>query len=361
MKITAPTLVVDESRVRSNIKRFYEKATKSGCELTPHFKTHQSLQIGAWFKDYGVSEITVSSLSMAAYFSTQWSKIIVAFPINLKEIDRINHLASKIQLTLIAEDLRVLRTLDSLLKYPIKVLIDVDTGYNRTGVGYNNEAPMRLLYDCITNSKAIDFRGFYSHSGHSYHLKGSATLNALFNRSVEYLVALKQRWQSNNIHPEILYGDTPSCATAKNFNNIDAVSAGNYVFYDVTQSQIQSCTLEDIAVAVLCPIVLKRGNNRVVIYGGGVHFSKETLNGAYGKVVKWNGDSWDSTAVLGTLISISQEHGIVELNTSYYEGLKPGDVVAILPIHSCMTADCLRAYRSTTGEKLDHFEFKANP
>jgi D-serine deaminase-like pyridoxal phosphate-dependent protein len=68
-------------------------AQKHSLAFRPHFKTHQSLELGNWFKDYGVTQITVSSLEMAEYFATQWNDITVAFPVNVLEINRINSLA----------------------------------------------------------------------------------------------------------------------------------------------------------------------------------------------------------------------------------------------------------------------------
>jgi len=58
--ITRPTLVVDEGRVRRNIARMATKARASGVRFRPHFKTHQSAAIGAWFREEGVTAITAS-------------------------------------------------------------------------------------------------------------------------------------------------------------------------------------------------------------------------------------------------------------------------------------------------------------
>jgi D-serine deaminase-like pyridoxal phosphate-dependent protein len=33
-----------------------------------------------------------------------------------------------------------------------------------------------------------------------------------------------------------------------------------------------------------------------------------------------------------------------------------GDLLGILPVHSCMTADCMGAYLSLAGEWIDHAE-----
>ncbi|MDD4646297.1 MAG: alanine racemase, partial [Bacteroidales bacterium] len=71
------------------------KASRSGVIFRPHFKTHQSLTIGRWFREAGTRYITESSLVAAGYFASDgWNDITVAIPVNLREIDQINRLAS---------------------------------------------------------------------------------------------------------------------------------------------------------------------------------------------------------------------------------------------------------------------------
>ena len=65
-------------------------ANKNNLVLRPHFKTHQSIEIGNWFKEKGVTSITVSSIKMAEFFSSEWDDITIAFPLNILEIDKLS-------------------------------------------------------------------------------------------------------------------------------------------------------------------------------------------------------------------------------------------------------------------------------
>ncbi|MEL6971921.1 MAG: alanine racemase, partial [Bacteroidota bacterium] len=69
--ISTPTLLLDEQRCRRNIAAMVQNAEQQQVQLRPHFKTHQSLEIGRWFKENGVNKITVSSLAMAHYFAAE--------------------------------------------------------------------------------------------------------------------------------------------------------------------------------------------------------------------------------------------------------------------------------------------------
>jgi len=101
-KITEPTLLLDKQKCLLNIRWMKQKADKNNVQFRPHFKTHQSVEIGEWFRQEGVLSISVSSLKMARYFAEAgWKNITLAFPVNIREASQINELAGKIKLNLL--------------------------------------------------------------------------------------------------------------------------------------------------------------------------------------------------------------------------------------------------------------------
>ncbi len=85
--IEKPTLILDESRARRNLARMAAKARQQGVRFRPHFKTHQSVEMGGWFREEGVSSITVSSVDMAVYFAQAgWDDILIAFTANPRQV-----------------------------------------------------------------------------------------------------------------------------------------------------------------------------------------------------------------------------------------------------------------------------------
>ncbi len=98
MKINRPTLIIDEKKARRNIASMAEKAKKLNLIFRPHFKTHQSATVAQWFREIGVTQIAVSSLSMARYFyKHDWDDIHIAFPYNMLEHQELNELAEHIK------------------------------------------------------------------------------------------------------------------------------------------------------------------------------------------------------------------------------------------------------------------------
>lgn len=346
--LTAPTLLVDLQKVSRNIARMKAKADASGCQLQPHFKTHQSLAIGAQFTRQGITAATVSSLSMANYFALGgWKQLHIAMPVLCFQRDEAQTIAQKCSLSCNVSRLEHLTALKGLSI--AGVYIDIDTGYGRTGIKAQNTQAIRDLLQAI-DSAGIPFKGLYCHNGASYGLESKEMLVANYSQSLRQLKDVQTHFDRPS---ELMIGDTPGCSATPTFKGVDRVSAGNYVFYDLMQYQLGSCTLDDIAVCMACPILEKNIDlQTVVVHGGAVHFSKETLemdgNMVFGKSVALNYDEWE-TGFNGALISISQEHGTVQLDSNSFQKAQIGDFIGILPIHSCLTADAMGAYLSTEG------------
>ena len=359
MKITKPTLLVNEEVCRRNFARMVDKAKSNNVVLVPHFKTHQSHAIGEWFREAGVKAITVSSLDMALYFADAgWKAITIAFPINLLEIDIIEDLASRVALTMLIVDPGTVTLLTNQIDVRTEILIEIDCGYNRSGVWWEDHQTIQEIIDRCSHSHHF-FKGFYCHSGQTYHADGKERILEIFDDSLHKLHDLQLRFA--DAQPMLSVGDTPSCSLSDNFEGVYSIHPGNFVFYDLTQVKIGSCREEDIGIILAAPVVSKNKERRqIVIHGGGVHLSKDVLHTDHGKlfgrIVPLTETGWGASYPDGELVSISQEHGIVELTEGVFETINIGDVVGVLPVHSCMTADVMGRMFTTKGQPLDHLK-----
>ncbi len=135
MEITEPTLLLDLQKCKNNIRKMVEKANKNKLIFRPHFKTHQSIQIGEIFKEFGVDKITVSSVEMAQYFTEAgWEDITIAFPFNPLEISEIEQLSDRINLNILISSLESAEKLIEVTDETINYFIEIDAGYNRSGI-----------------------------------------------------------------------------------------------------------------------------------------------------------------------------------------------------------------------------------
>jgi len=346
--ITKPTLVIDAAKAFANIKRMQQKARRANAVFRPHFKTHQSVETAKLFRKSGVDKITVSSVEMARFFARSgWNDITIAFPVNLRETDAINHLASSVNLNLLAESVYSLRFLEEKLSHKAGLFIKTDVGYHRTGLTPENKEIDKMTR-FLERSKKLVFKGFLTHAGHTYHAKGKGEILSILKNARTRLNELKQRYIKQFPGLIVSYGDTPSCSMADNCSGFDEIRPGNFVYYDVMQYHIGSCRLEDIAVVVASPVVAKHPEREeLVIYGGAVHLSKEHIeadNGfkLYGYVVPF-GNKGRGEPIAGAYVSsLSQEHGIVKIPAPFFNKINIGDLIGVLPVHSCLTANLLK-------------------
>lgn len=364
MEITKPTLLLNKEIAQRNIQKMVRKATDHRLIFRPHFKTHQSAEIGEWFREAGVNCITVSSLTMANYFADfGWNDITIAFPVNIPEIPEMNELASRISLNLLIENKEGLEALQEKITWHTGIFIKIDTGYNRTGIEANHTHLIDELLSGIQKSPLLQFRGFLAHTGHTYHANAT---NDIYSRHFDALLkmkALRNRYKSEWPDLMVSLGDTPSCSICDNFDGVDEIRPGNFVFYDLMQYKLGSCQLADIAIRMVCPVVaVHPSRNEVVIYGGAIHFAKDSIINIDGKplfgriVIEYEGQKilLDEKNYLHGL---SQEHGILKITPRDLHYFKPGRLIEIIPVHSCLTANLMREYMTTEGETIKMMPF----
>ncbi|MCG8569381.1 MAG: alanine racemase [Spirochaetes bacterium] len=358
IKITKPTLLIDKEKALTNLDNMFAKVKQKPLMFRPHFKTHQSAEIGRWFKEKGITQITVSSVEMAEYFAQHgFQDITIAFPCNILEIDSINQLASRIELGLLVESEEVIQYLNRNLKFPVNIWIKIDTGLRRTGIEPKNVDFVLRVLQSIIHSKNMRIRGLLTHCGHTYQAKNQQEIIEIYHKSMGELLKLQDYLSNQGHHTKISIGDTPSCSLIDHFKRVDEIRPGNFIFYDLMQSNLGVCSENEIAVAVACPVVAKHEDRlEIVIYGGAVHLSKELIidyrgNKCFGKVAELSENGWTQTLPETYVRALSQEHGIVKTPTSIFNRIKIGDVLVILPVHSCLTVNLMRTYHEFNGKK----------
>lgn len=343
-----PILVLDSKRCKRNIERMAERAKSADCVFRPHFKTHQSKTIGRWFREAGVSGITVSSVSMANYFIEDgWNDITIAFPFFPQQIKSLKEIEKKASLRLFINSVGNLKILNRELKNPFKFFIEIDPGAGRSGISYKNTDLISQLIDESNQQEKSIFHGFYIHDGRTYTAQSKNEIQEKINPTIDILVDLKSKFSG----AAISMGDTPSASTSDRLSELDEMTPGNFVFYDYMQVQIGSCSLDDVALFSIHPIAQKISNSsRTIIHGGAVHLSKEFLQADdqknFGQIIDYSPNSDISETDL-CILAISQEHGTIH-------GIPEDDEqVWVCPIHSCLTANLYSQYVTTDGEIIE--------
>jgi D-serine deaminase-like pyridoxal phosphate-dependent protein len=73
----------------------------------------------------------------------------------------------------------------------------------------------------------------------------------------------------------------------------------------------------------------------------------------YGYCCRPGETSWGPAERRAPVLSLSQEHGLIEMDVSLIQEINVGDLLIILPVHSCLTSDLYRFYLTLGGEKIE--------
>lgn len=358
-----PTVLLDPAKAKTNIHRMVHKMKNAGVRFRPHFKTHQSAEIGTWFQNEGVDCITVSSVDMAYYFAEHgWDDITIATPVNPRQLSRIDELAKGITLHILVDTPEVLPLIANTISTPIQVWVKIDVGFHRVGIPMHDLDAIEHLVLAIQEIPVLHFEGLLAYAGQTYAAHGIDAVKTIFEQSVQGLLTIKQHLHQLGVEGvAVSMGDTPSGSLLDNFTGVDEMRHGNFVFYDLMQWQMGTCSDWDIAVAVACPVLGKYPkDNRIAIYGGCVHLSKDSLVDAQGKTIfgyvgQREEDRWGAVVSEAPVVSLSQEIGLLQVTDPWFSRIHIGDILLILPIHSCLTCNLFPAYHTLEGQVISKF------
>lgn len=234
--ITIPSPVVNPDIIRDNVMRMKKKCESFNANFRPHFKTHQCAYVGNIVRECGVTQIAVSSVSMAYYFAKNgWKNMTIAIPFNVREIKQLIALAEKVDVLniMIDQEDTALFVASQVKSAKIGIFFKVDTGYKRCGVQPQEYDAIDKLLTIIGTNENLIFKGFLTHCGHTYQKSTCEERKEILDGAREAMISLKAKYVTRFPNIIISVGDTPGISAAKNLEGIDEIRPGNYVFYDV--------------------------------------------------------------------------------------------------------------------------------
>jgi D-serine deaminase-like pyridoxal phosphate-dependent protein len=114
---------------------------------------------------------------------------------------------------------------------------------------------------------------------------------------------------------------------------------------------------------MVCPVIaIHSSRNEVVIYGGAIHFAKDSIinidgKPLFGRIIVAEGEKKILLDEKNYLYALSQEHGILKITPRDLNYFKPGNLIEIIPVHSCLTANLMKEYLTTESEIIKMMPF----
>ncbi len=322
-----------------------ERADSLGVRLRPHLKTGKSMEVAE--VAFGSSDFrgaTVSTLEEAAYFIERGLRdLTYAVGIDPAKLDAVAALSRDgARVGILTDDVgaahAIARRADA-LGARFDVWIEIDSGQHRGGVAPDDEA---LLAIARALGERVRLRGVLTHAGQSYGCRSVAEIEAVAEEERASAVTAAERLREASIAcPEVSVGSTPTAVHARSLHGVTELRAGVYVFGDLFQQEIGSCTREDLALSVLATVI-GRKEGALWLDAGGLALSQDRSmdavgGGGYGEVV---GLDLEPLPGRPRVDALNQVHGRVPTDVD----LSVGARVRILPNHACMTAAMFDRY-----------------
>lgn len=353
-ELQSPAFLININTVQRNCATMENIAKKYNLNLRCHVKTHKTIEIAKLQTRNQIEKrIEVSTLAEAYYFANNnFNDIlygVILTESKFNELDIISKLQYPNIISVMVDNEITLKSMIEYKKYNSilknnkwNIFIKINTGMNRCGINVtknrsiNNEKELINIINLIKNNeKYINFKGIYSYSGQTYTKNGIEYIKNIHKNEIENIKYTKSIFEDNGLYIDIISsGSTPACSIINNWDIINEIHPGNYVFYDFMQNEFNACNINDIAVSVLCRIngIYKERNEMTIDIGSiGLSLDKDQ-NIGYGIIMN------HPNLKLSTL---SQEIGKIESRNGSnidFNEFKVNDCLRIIPNHSCLTA-----------------------
>jgi D-serine deaminase-like pyridoxal phosphate-dependent protein len=356
LDLPTPALILDRTRLERNAERMREKVRQLGVTLRAHVKTAKSIDVLRVLSCGEQLPITVSTLAEARYFFAHGvADILYAVgiaPVKLPEVAELIRAGCKLRIILdTPEAADAVRKFVDAEGVRIEALIEIDSDGHRAGVAPSDPFLIeigRRLGDCLA--------GVMTHAGASYDCRTRDQFEAMAEQERALTVDAAERLRAAGLPcPIVSVGSTPTLHYARSLEGVTEARAGVYVFGDLVQAELGTCSIEDIAIGVLSSVIgHNRQHGRVLIDAGFLALSRDRGTGempvdwGYGAVCDPLGGELPSDV---TVSSTNQEHGIITSRSGAvdFDRFPIGSRLLILPNHACATAAAYDRYFVTDG------------
>ncbi|MFL6763036.1 MAG: alanine racemase [Sphingomicrobium sp.] len=358
LDLPTPALLLDRPRLERNAACMRDKVRQLGVKLRPHVKTSKSIDVLRVLSGQADVPITVSTLAEARYFFEHGvSDILYAVgiaPVKLPEVAELIRSGCKLRVILdTIEAAEAVRAFFGTEGVAIEVLIEIDSDGHRAGVG-PDDALLLQIGQRLSGSLA----GVMTHAGASYACRTREEFVAMAEQERAITVRAAERLRDAGLPcPIVSVGSTPTLHYAEKLDGVTEARAGVYAFGDLVQSELGTCSIEDIAISVLASVIgHNRQHGRVLIDAGFLALSRDRgtadlpVDWGYGAVA----DVQSGQVIEGvTVSSTNQEHGIITSRSGEvdFERFSIGSRVRILPNHACATAAAYDGYYVIDGSE----------
>lgn len=327
----SPSLVIFKDQVAKNLALMIEIAG-SADRLRPHCKTHKMADIIQWQLELGITRHKCATIAEAEMLCRCGvTDVVLAYPPVGPNVWRVRDLLQEfagLRLSVTADHPAIIEELSGVMsasKVEVGILLDVNTGMNRTGLAM--DVPAVELYRSFTELPGLRAEGLHVYDGHNRHPSRSERCHAV-GELWEKVIAFKRRLSEHGLSvPRIVAGGTGSfpCFAQWDEPGLE-LSPGTVVFFDAGYTEAFP-DLKFEAAALLFTRVISRPASDLLTLDLG-HKACAADPPAGSRLVF--PDLPDKVEVLQ-----NEEHLVIR--SQFADRYQPGDALLAIPWHACPT------------------------
>lgn len=333
-ELETPSILIDLDIMMRNIETMQARCDAVGVQFRPHIKTHKIPAIAKLQQEAGAIGIACQKVSEAEVFAAAGFTDI-QLPYNIvgeSKTRRLAALAKHIKITVTADSVAVidgLATAAQAVDATIHVMIELVAENNRTGTTPDEAVQ---LAQRVVDTDGLHFAGVMIYpSTVSVRPRLQATLEKL---------------EAANIPVEIVSGGGSGAALDVHQGLVPELTelrVGTYTFYDWRSVGYGWATQADCAMTIRAMVVSANENTRVILDSGSKTITADAQNGVHGHIVEYPD---------AKLYRVNEEHGFVDFS-AYDTMPNVGDIVHIIPIHTCVVTNLHDQIYGVRGETVE--------
>jgi D-serine deaminase-like pyridoxal phosphate-dependent protein len=330
-QLTTPALVVFLELVRENLDRMVAMAGDP-ARLRPHVKTHKTREIIELQLQQGIARFKAATFAECELLARAGARdVLLAYPLVGRNIERAVRFVQgfpEVRFLVIADHSEPVEALSKAMSRAgqrVEVLLDLDTGQQRTGLPVGSRA--RQVYRQISQSPGLQAGGFHVYDGHLRHPSLEERSTAVREHFREVDGFRRELTAAGWEVPRLVCGGSVTFPVYAGMEDPTIeLSPGACIIHDAGYGTGFPDLPFVPAAVVLTRVISLPGENRV------------TLDLGYKAVA--SDQPMETRAVFpqvpdAELVLQNEEHLVIE--TSRAADLRPGDELAAIPWHICPT------------------------
>ncbi len=328
-ELDTPAFVVDLDAMERNIRRMADYFAERPVNLRPHSKHHKTPAIARKQLDAGAIGVCCQKLGEAEVMvDAGIPDVLVTYQLwGAAKLRRLMSLARRADVKVIVDDARNVDHLSEAAQafgVTLGVLVEVNTGHNRTGV--DPGGPAIALAKAVAASPGLALRGLHGYAGHVQAIPDEEERAEKDRAAMAPFLETVELLQREGLEVDIVTGGgTGTYKTAGNYPGMTELQAGSYVFMD---AQYRRATTDfEVSGTILATVMSRVAEDRAVLDAGMKAVST---------------DQWPPLfpGMEGVEASkASDEHMVLTLTDSDARQLRAGDKIELVPGHNDTTVN----------------------